>query len=184
MEATVIDLGYGGLRLLAQRGWPHQQKLSIEPSQGQAQPVSAKVVWSRPCQGEQETGVVYLGPLPELQQSWVTNALKGLGFGEEHFEERRRFVRWPTELSGALTSQGQEQPITLRDLSLGGALVECTSDWERGQEVQLSLALPMSETLAARVVYQRDRLVGLCFQDDQSTRARARLMEGYLQSMP
>ncbi len=186
LKANVIDLGYGGMRVLVDRSLPVGQTLSVTPADG-GRPVSVKVVWTHPAGAEFESGTVYLGPLPELNKSWVKNALRGLGFEGDRVYERRSYVRWRTEMTGQLKVGDQLCPVSVCDVSLGGALLESEEpvpDLAAGTEVSLQLRLEgLDEPLNAGVVYQRHELIGLAFKEDRATRSATRLLEGYLRSM-
>lgn len=184
--ANVIDLGYGGMRILGGRSLSVDEQLRVTPADG-GEPVSARVVWSEASGQEYESGLVYLGPLPELNRSWVKSALRGLGFEGNRVHERRQYVRRPTELSGKLWPGQEAQPVSLVDVSLGGALLrslEPHSTLAAGTEVRLELSLDgLNEPLNGKIVYQREELIGLAFQEDRLTRAQTRLLEGYLRAL-
>jgi hypothetical protein len=190
---TVTNMGLGGMRLLSERELEREGSLMIfshEPGWG---PVAARVVWSRERNGSDdfETGLIYRDGLQELDSSWVKAALQHLGFESASLYERRRTLRAATSLQAQLAVAGKPYPCIMRDLGLGGALVETPSAILGIQDraaVTLEVNLPDKQILFAHVVYSRllpsgHQQHGLSFDPDRHNQAQARLVEGYLEAL-
>lgn len=191
---SVTNMGLGGMRLLSERELERDSTLHIyshEPGWGS---LAARVVWSRPrTEGSDdfETGLIYRDGLKELDNSWVKAALQHLGFESSSLYERRRTLRATTSLQAQLAVAGRPYPCVMRDLGLGGALVETPSQILGIQDraaVTLEVNLPEKQILFAHVVYSRllpsgHQQHGLCFDPDRHNQAQARLVEGYLEAL-
>ncbi|MFN8607264.1 MAG: PilZ domain-containing protein [Vulcanimicrobiota bacterium] len=190
---TVTNMGLGGMRLLSSRQLSSDSSLQIfshEPGWG---PVATRVVWSRERSGgdDFESGMVYRDGLQELDSSWVKTALQHLGFESSSLYERRRTLRAATSLQAQLAVAGKPYPCIMRDLGLGGALVETASPIlgiQDGAAVSLEVSLPDKQVLFAKIVYSRllpsgHQQHGLSFDPDRHNQAQARLVEGYLEAL-
>ena len=190
---TVTNMGLGGMRLLAERELEREVTLMIHSHEPGWGPVAARVVWSRERTGgdDFETGLIYRDGLQELDSSWVKAALQHLGFESASLYERRRTLRAATALQAQLAVAGKPYPCIMRDLGLGGALVETTSPILGIQDraaVSLEVSLPDKQVLFAHVVYSRllpsgHQQHGLSFDPDRHNQAQARLVEGYLEAL-
>lgn len=192
-SGTVTNMGLGGMRLLADREIPSDAGLQVfsqEPGWG---PVATRVVWSRERTGSDdfESGMVYRDGLQELDSSWVKTALQHLGFESSSLYERRRTLRAATSLQAQLSVAGKPYACVVRDLGLGGALVETSSPILGIQDraaVTLEVSLPDKQSLYAHIVYSRllpsgHQQHGLSFDPDRHNQAQARLVEGYLEAL-
>lgn len=195
--ATVINMGLGGMRFLAPHQLAADDLVSLRQPGLVLAPVTVRVVWARQ-QGSSsafETGVVYMGPVQQLDSSWVKSALQRLGF-EGAVNERRRHLRTQVDAQGVVHLEGVPLVCRVLDLGLGGALIQTDHPIPRAREgspLLLEVNLQScQDKLAARIVYMRNpqevekeetaRRYGLCFDNDQITRALAKLVEGYLQA--
>ena len=195
-EASVVNMGMGGMRLLCAQELVSHDTLILEQASMHSGPVTVRVVWSRP-QPEPEApfvvGVVYHGSVEQLENSWVKPTLGRLGFDSLSGRERRRYIRAREEIRARLWSADESVACQLFDLGLGGALVQADRalpEVRPGERVFLEVSIGETERLPARVVYERTgptqaatRAYGLAFETDASTRAQTRLVESILQSM-
>lgn len=190
---TVTNMGLGGMRLLSERELETDAALHVHSHEAGWGALAARVVWSRPrTHGDDfETGLIYRDGLEELDNSWVKAALKHLGFESKSLYERRRTLRANTSLQAHLAVAGKPYACVMRDLGLGGALVETPAPIIGIQDraaVTLEVNLPDKQILFAHVVYSRllpsgHQQHGLCFDLDRHNQAQARLVEGYLEAL-
>lgn len=175
-----MNLGLGGLCLVGHHKLEVGHELTVCPTEEGWEGVTARVVWTV---GD-ETGLVYAGPLEKLEHSWVKKALQQLGFESLDLYERRRYVRAPADVAARLKNGEVEYPCVLKDLGLGGALVQTKkpAPLEPGTRVQLQMESDLDDPLPARLAYRRKDLLGLCFEPDRLTRSQLRLLQGYLRS--
>lgn len=192
-RGTVTNMGLGGMRLLSERELETDASLQVHSHEPGWGGLAARVVWSRPrTHGDDfETGLIYRAGLEDLDNSWVKAALQHLGFESRSLYERRRTLRANTSLQARLGLAGQQYACVMRDLGLGGALVETPAQIIGIQDrsaVTLEVNLPDQQILFARTVYSRllpsgHQQHGLCFDPDRHNQAQARLVEGYLEAL-
>jgi len=190
-QASVINMGLGGLRLLTDHRLQPTDSVKIQQASGGL--MTVEVVWSRPrSPGEGfEAGVVYREDLQQMEDSWVKIALKRLGFESSSLFERRRSPRFALSVDCNLVLGGVSFPCLMADLGLGGALVETSTPIPGGDEgvgIGLEVQIAESLVLAASIVYSRalkegKQQYGLCFDGDRLTQDQAKLVEGYLQAL-
>ncbi|MBI3927441.1 MAG: PilZ domain-containing protein [Armatimonadetes bacterium] len=187
-EASVINMGLGGLLLLSERLLPAGALLEIRQKDAQRGPVQVEVIWSRPRPESNrfECGGKYRGSSEQLERSWIKPALQRLGFEAPDMYERRRFRRVRLQLEARLRLGEVAHECLVLDLGLGGALVESRDSVraDEGQPVVLSIAVDGEPNLAGHLVYSvaGSRRFGLCFAEDAANRREIRLVEGYLQA--
>lgn len=190
---SVTNMGLGGMRLLAERELSRDTTLQVHSKEPGWGSLAARVVWSRArAEGDDfESGLIYRDGLKELENSWVKAALQHLGFESSSLYERRRTLRANTSLQAQLAVAGRPYACVMRDLGLGGALVETPAQILGIQDraaVTLEVNLPDKQVLFAHVVYSRllpsgAQQHGLCFDPDRHNQAQARLVEGYLEAL-
>ena len=192
-SGSVTNMGLGGMRLLSDRELSRDTTFHIHSQEPGWGSLTVRVVWcrARPESDDFETGLVYHDGLQELENSRVKAALQHLGFESGSLYERRRTLRAATSLQAQLTVAGRAYPCVMRDLGLGGALVETPSPILGIQDraaVNLEVNLPDKQVLFAHVIYSRllpsgHQQHGLCFDPDRHNQAQARLVEGYLEAL-
>lgn len=184
-EASVVDMGLGGLRLRTANGVQAGQRLTLKQNDNAFGEIQVEVVWARPLEGcQRECGVVYRCDVEAMERSWVKDALRRLGFEKSHLYERRRHVRRHTTASANLDFGSETVVATILDLGLGGALVEIGRELPAGQALQLASPL-LEGRLQCQVIYCRQAAekrfrCGLSFESTAANRLQARLLEGYL----
>jgi len=60
-------------------------------------------------------------------------------------DNRRTQTRFDVSLAATLTHDGTARPVTVMNLSLGGALVSAGQKYAMGQRVQISFSIPTIE---------------------------------------
>jgi Tfp pilus assembly protein PilZ len=81
-------------------------------------------------------------------------------------DNRRTSTRHAVSLAGTLALNGNAQPITLMNLSLGGALVAAGTKYSMGQHVMISFQIPTQGEaieVGATVRWSDDKATGLQF---------------------
>lgn len=81
-------------------------------------------------------------------------------------ENRRTSTRHAVSIDGSLAIDGQPRPVTLMNLSLGGALISAGTRMSMGQRVQIKFAIPTLEDaieVGATVRWSDDNATGLQF---------------------
>ena len=185
-EASVVDMGLGGLRLRSARAAETGDRLVLRQTDNAFGDIQVEVVWARQVEDSQrEFGVVYRCDVESMERSWAKDALRRLGFEKSALYERRRHVRRQTTASATLQiNPSQSAEATILDLGLGGALVETGLETSPGAEMQMRSPL-LDGSLLCRVVYCRltgsgRYRCGLSFEPGSANRLQARLLEGYL----
>lgn len=185
-QASVVDMGLGGLRLRSLRVPEVGEQLVLQQSDHSFGDIQVEVVWTRLlADAQREFGVVYRCDVESMERSWVKDALRRLGFETAALYERRRHVRRHTTASATLEGPpGLSAAATILDLGLGGALIETALEISAGNEFQLRSPL-LENSLHCRVIYCRQAgsnryRCGLSFEPGSENRLQARLLEGYL----
>ena len=197
-SASVVNMGLGGMRFVSAQPLEPEDLITVRQPDGALAPLTVRVVWTRPHGAKLnfESGVVYLGPVQQLESSWVKSALQRLGFEGAAIYERRRHLRTLTDIAAHIELDGHKHACRLLDLGLGGALIQTGKPVPlacEGAEIKLFVEIPGCQPLLAQIVYLRNpqdeepgesaRRYGLCFEKDGVNKAHARLVEGYLQAM-
>lgn len=81
-------------------------------------------------------------------------------------ENRRSQTRHDVSLAAQLTINGESRPVTVMNLSLGGALISAGTRFSMGQRVQISFAVPTLEDpieIGATVRWSDDKATGIQF---------------------
>lgn len=81
-------------------------------------------------------------------------------------ENRRTQTRHDVSLAAKLTFDGEPRPVTVMNLSLGGALISAGARFAMGQRVEISFSVPTLEVpieVGATVRWSDDKATGLQF---------------------
>lgn len=81
-------------------------------------------------------------------------------------ENRRSQTRHDVSLAAKLTINGESRPVTVMNLSLGGASIAAGTRFSMGQRVQISFAVPTLEDpieIGATVRWSDDKATGIQF---------------------
>jgi hypothetical protein len=81
-------------------------------------------------------------------------------------DNRRTSTRHDVSLAAQLALDGNSRPVTIMNLSLGGALVSAGTRFAMGQRLQISFAIPTLESpieVGATVRWSDDKATGLQF---------------------
>lgn len=180
VEARVLDMGLGGIRLSVPQPLPTGMPLlvQLDPPLVGAFPVRARVQWSEGL----EAGVAYQDQPGNIERSWVQRVLKLIGFDEQAIFERRLHVR----VASKMPVRVSDREGTLLNLGLRGAMVQQDREVEAGHRIELTLgplqALPPL-TLEGEVVRCRARQEGVFYWGVvffEPKAEQARLLEGYV----
>lgn len=142
--AQVIDMGLEGLRLEMPHKVDRGQLIALR-YEGPAtcydyDTVQARIVWARPrANGATLAGVAYINPPPYLERSWIRHLLRVFDLDKLSVHDRRRDVRMPVSLRATVDCTELREDAWIRDIGLGGALVECKNDFPVGAELCIGL---------------------------------------------
>jgi hypothetical protein len=81
-------------------------------------------------------------------------------------DNRRTSTRHDVSLSGTLSVGGDARPMTVSNISLGGALVSTGTRFSMGQRVQIAFTIPTLDTpieVGAVVRWSDEKVTGLQF---------------------
>lgn len=131
VDATILDMGLGGLRLRLCHPIKVGQRLTIfspftEIGEKSA-PVECEVRWIKQPESSFLTyvGTRYISEEKLMARSWVNGILKELGFRRDFQVSRRRWVRAERLLTGGLYRGDHERhDIRIHNLGVGGAYFE------------------------------------------------------------
>ena len=136
---TLKDISTHGARVLTDVKMSKNSDVLLLPPKGSSEkdkPVKCKAVWSRRYHGEYFVGLKFRAPNSE---NWVKALLRELGMSLTVPTQRRKFVRFPTEMRVKLRMFNKSVDTKLLDLSMGGALVEVPSTISSESKVTLDL---------------------------------------------
>ena len=131
LEATISDLGVGGLRLKVFQALKKGQKLLVyspfnEVSEG-SNPVEVQVLWTHQPERNFATyaGLKYSSDPKVMSKTWVKSVMKQLGFTPESILSKRRWARAHCFLEGSIRrTDKSRQGIRIQNLGVGGVLFE------------------------------------------------------------
>lgn len=140
-EVRVVNASLTGLAVELESKMRKKTKVSLHREQfGGA--VTGAVIWCRALRGSNryQIGVAYDDDQGMLRASWLKPALKNLGFTVGRINEKRQLTRVPghhrrcflKSLQGETYSAGE-----LKNLSIGGALVESQVEIPKGLRLKL-----------------------------------------------
>ena len=81
-------------------------------------------------------------------------------------DNRRTSTRHDVSLAAKLTHEGNQRPVTVMNISLGGALVSAGTKYSMGTRLQISFTVPTIEhpiEVGATVRWSDDKATGLQF---------------------
>ena len=143
--SQVVDMGLEGLRLevplRVERGQLIALRYEGPTTCYDYDTVQARIVWARPHPSGNGTlaGVAYVNPPAYLERSWIRHLLRVFDLDKLSVHDRRRDVRLPISLQATVDSRNVVEQAWVRDLGLGGALVECSRELEVGTHVTIFL---------------------------------------------
>lgn len=183
LAAQVVNLTFTGLSLEVDRSLPEETEVTL-CREAFGPPFNGTVMWCK----KNEAGNYLVGVECELDEeklveSWLEPALTQAGFEASYVGERRKLVRIPGRVRCEIVDpDGRSHEGFMRDLSLGGALVECPHQIESGSTVAYTTyplgKLPTLQGQAVvRTVRRResdgDWLLGLQFAQAQDEKIRS-----------
>lgn len=121
---TIRNVGVGGLEIHLEKQFERKTRIWVCPG-GETNFVTGRVVWQRAGSGGFRVGYEFDQDAEDLAQSWVAEAMLELGGEYLLKREPRRFVRVPTQIPSSLVTEGGKTiEVTLKDVSLGGCLLQ------------------------------------------------------------
>lgn len=144
--AKVVDMGLKGMRLELPCRVERGQLLSVQYDGPfgcyDLDTVQASVVWSHlvPATQTSIVGVCYTNPPAYLERSWVKHLLRVFDLEHVTPHDRRRHVRVPVTMLATIDSAAMndvQAKAVLRDIGLGGALLECEVEVPVGASVRI-----------------------------------------------
>lgn len=139
MVCTLKDLSATGARLVSDQKCRKGVVIKLSPPKGMDEGaknvVKAKVAWVRPTRGSYMMGVKF----ESAAGGWVRNVLREIGLGAAPPTQQRKFVRVPGDIMVKLQAQGFEKTARLRDLGIGGALLNVRERIGKGESVRVTL---------------------------------------------
>lgn len=140
--ATVVNVSLTGLCLELDARLKAQQAVVLERDEF-GKPLEGQAVWSRSSRtnSRNQLGVMYKADQQMLRASWLTPALKQLGFKSEMVSEKRKLLRVPGQLSCQLKGMTGDTYTegSMLDLSVGGALVEGEVELPENLQIQFKI---------------------------------------------
>jgi hypothetical protein len=100
-------------------------------------------------------------------------------------DNRRTATRHAVSLAGQLGVNGEPRPITVNNLSLGGALISAGTKIPMGQRVTISFAIPTLDTaieVGGTVRWSDDKATGIQFDGLRAREVWA--LNKYFESLP
>lgn len=158
--AQVVDMGLEGLRLEMPQKVDRGQLIALRYEGPTTcydyDTVQARIVWARPQPNGTSVlaGVAYINPSPYLERSFIRHLLRVFDLDKLSIHDRRRDVRMPVSLQATLDVTELREDAFIRDIGLGGALVECKSDLPLGTDICIGLTTADGEpvTFDANIV--------------------------------
>lgn len=173
LSAHARDIGLGGLRLQANRRLREGQLLKLKPRAG------IPGVHGRIARVEDLTaGIEFIAPPVQLARSRALTALAEADPGHN----RRKYLRVSCDLSAQVTV-GAKTPSRgwLRDLSLGGAMLETDGTLPAGQRLELAIGpLPGLQALQLSAVVRESRPARKRIEFVESSADQLRLLGRYM----
>ena len=169
-KAKVLDVHLTGLCLDAVEPLKAGQKVSLARDDF-GHPWEGRVLWCRPRTKAKGylIGVGYPSDPEMLRNSWLQPALLSIGFQSELLEEKRRLLRVPCKAMecSLVGLNGEAYPSAhLRNLSLGGAQLECREPLDERLplhfETEAKKGFPKLKCLAKVVYCREDKGFWLC----------------------
>lgn len=143
---NVIDLSAGGLRLHLESPKKFKPKGVVKLTY--AEPIGrhdlltvegiTRWIKERASDGAQFVGVEFKDP-KSLGRSWVKAKMQEIGFRPHNIKEQRKLQRVSCSLPAVLNVGGQEVSAVVKNLGLGGGLLELTKPLRAGSEVSFRI---------------------------------------------
>ena len=140
LVCSLKDISTHGARILTDKKLRKGSAVLLLPPKGSAEEdkaIKCKVRWAKRYHGEYYIGLVFRAPNSD---SWLKLLLKELGLSLTAPTQRRKFVRFPTEMNAKLRMFNQIFDTRVIDLSMGGALINAHKNINPG--TKFTLALP------------------------------------------
>ena len=162
LHAQVLDIAVGGLRLEIQGTVRPGEEVVLHyvgvlpsPRRPSEKDVRARVNWVRRTAHGCEAGLSWIDASTLLERSWVKVTLLDLGLAAHRVADSRRSVRASAAIKATLQAE-QKVDATVRDLSVGGALVESSDLLPLGTTVRLQMPALNCEGRVVRHVAGED----------------------------
>lgn len=136
---TLLDLSQKGARVGTDQKFSKNEEVLLLPPKGsgeQDKPAKCLVLWTRKLDGEVQAGLQFKGGRPE---PWVKEILRELGLSLSVPRQRRKFVRFHSQISAKCKFASGDKTVKIIDVSYGGALVSSPTKPSPGARVQLYL---------------------------------------------
>jgi hypothetical protein len=124
-QATIVDIGLRGLRLQVPGKIRKGSVVTLSSTSADGQGVHCRIEWKKPQGDGFLTGVSFRDSEEVLSRSWLIAELKAIGVEAVQTALRRRGVRVICDAPCLLISGDSRSEALMRDLGLGGSLVEC-----------------------------------------------------------
>ena len=145
-DATVADIGAGGLLLSCSPQVAVKVKATLtlthpDPAGGSAPVIQVKVAWTRVREADSTLliGASYSDP-KVMGSSWVKAEMESVGFRGHNLREQRKVVRAKKELPATLMLSGGEIPCNVKNIGLGGLLVQLEKPLRAGAKTTIRVA--------------------------------------------
>lgn len=176
--ATIANITFTGLRLKLQKALKEGQELTlVRDDLGPS--FKGTVLWSRETDDGYLAGVECELDEEKLINSWLLPALENAGFKPDYVIEQRRLIRVPGKIQCAVAApDGTEyQGVTMLDLSVGGALVDCPGELTPDTVLEMKTRPPslhcQAKVLTARETENGTWRCSLEFTDSHSNDVQA-----------
>lgn len=132
------DLSACGARLATDGKWRRGMQVELMPPDGlvKERGLDAVVIWSRPVSGQYQVGLKFSD---RAKGTWVGDVLEELGLSSGIPKQRRAHARFPGNYDVHYIVHGAEREGTLKNLSLGGALLHTKQTLKENVPIQLFL---------------------------------------------
>lgn len=145
-EATVIDMSGGGLLFTCPPETDLKPGLKVELTYPEflqnveLDTVEFKVVWTRVRESESllYVGVTMADP-SKASKSWFKAKMKAVGFRGHNLREQRKVCRVKCELPATLVLMSAEMPCVIRNIGLGGLLLEMKKPVRVGSQLEIRI---------------------------------------------
>lgn len=135
----LLDLSQKGARIGSDHKFRKNEDVLLVPPKGsgeQDKAAKCTVIWVRRIDGENQAGLQFKGGKP---QQWVKETLRELGLSLTVPRQRRKFVRFHSQISAKCKIFNKDHTAKIIDVSYGGALISCATKPTQGTKVQLYL---------------------------------------------
>lgn len=103
-----------------------------------------EAAWIDQLESGYEVGLRYPVDLDSTYwHSWVADILAGAEVKNGEILERRRMIRMGGKVTGKIEYDSGREKVKLLDVGQGGALVQSPTEFEEGEQFELSIASPV-----------------------------------------